>query len=99
MIYIIHMYVGKIERFWQVFPSYFIPFFLLLFYRNKIDYCHQHAFLAFFSSTVVDDNMNGYFVCKNGQNVSWTSVCDGHNQCIDGSDERNCKLFDKWFSQ
>jgi hypothetical protein len=34
--------------------------------------------------------MNNYFVCKNGQNISWTSVCDGHNQCIDGSDERNC---------
>jgi hypothetical protein len=37
--------------------------------------------------------MSAYFVCKNGQNVSWTSVCDGRNQCIDGSDEHNCKLF------
>ncbi|CAF3415573.1 unnamed protein product [Rotaria sp. Silwood1] len=41
-------------------------------------------------STVLDDSMNTYFVCKNGQNVSWTSVCDGRNQCTDGSDERNC---------
>jgi len=41
-------------------------------------------------STVLDDSMSAYFVCKNGQNVSWTSVCDGRNQCTDGSDEHNC---------
>ncbi|UJR35983.1 hypothetical protein I4U23_028723 [Adineta vaga] len=34
--------------------------------------------------------MSTYFVCKNGQQVLWTSVCDGHNQCLDGSDEHNC---------
>ncbi|CAF3470792.1 unnamed protein product [Rotaria sp. Silwood1] len=34
--------------------------------------------------------MNNFFICKNGQNISWTFVCDGYNQCIDGSDERNC---------
>ncbi|CAF1064608.1 unnamed protein product [Adineta steineri] len=34
--------------------------------------------------------MSAFFVCKNGQNVSWDSVCDGRRQCSDGSDERNC---------
>ncbi|CAF3232615.1 unnamed protein product [Rotaria socialis] len=41
-------------------------------------------------STILDDSMNTYFQCKNGQNVLWTSVCDGRNQCTDGSDEHNC---------
>jgi hypothetical protein len=36
--------------------------------------------------------MNKYFTCKNGQNISWTSVCDGYNQCLDGTDERNCNF-------
>ncbi|CAF1139924.1 unnamed protein product [Rotaria sordida] len=34
--------------------------------------------------------MNNFFACKNGQNISWTSVCDGYNQCKDDSDEQNC---------
>ena len=34
--------------------------------------------------------MNRYFLCHNGQNVSWSSVCDGLNQCSDGSDEQQC---------
>jgi hypothetical protein len=42
------------------------------------------------ASAILDDTMNGFFSCKNGQNVSWTSVCDGHHQCTDGSDELNC---------
>ena len=70
-----------------------IPFFF--FQHHKTDYRHKHTFSDFFCSTVVNDSMNEYFVCKNGRNVSWTSVCDGNNQCTDGSDELNCKLFDK----
>jgi len=34
--------------------------------------------------------MSAFFSCKNGQNVTWSSVCDGLNQCKDGSDELNC---------
>ncbi|CAF1660980.1 unnamed protein product, partial [Adineta ricciae] len=41
-------------------------------------------------STIADENMNAYFICRNGQEVSWTAVCDGRSQCLDGSDERNC---------
>jgi len=37
-------------------------------------------------------------MCKNGQNVSWTSVCDGRKHCKDGSDEQSCKFFERKFS-
>jgi hypothetical protein len=42
--------------------------------------------------------MSVSFACRNGQNVSWTSVCDGSSQCKDGSDEQNCTLFEEYFS-
>ena len=38
--------------------------------------------------------MNRYFLCHNGQNVSWSSVCDGSNQCSDGSDEQHCTFYE-----
>lgn len=41
-------------------------------------------------SILLDETMNAHFTCANGQNVSWNFVCDGRNQCIDGSDERHC---------
>ena len=47
--------------------------------------------LFFFFSTALDETMSEYFVCKNGRNVPWSSVCDGRNQCADGSDEQHCK--------
>lgn len=47
----------------------------------------------FHSSFSLIINMNSYFICQNGQNISWTFLCDGYNQCLDGSDERNCDCF------
>ncbi|UJR10080.1 hypothetical protein I4U23_014302 [Adineta vaga] len=40
------------------------------------------------NSSLID--MNRYFICRNGEQISWTSVCDGFFQCLDGSDEQNC---------
>lgn len=64
-----------------------------------ISLIYSNLSLSLCFSTVPDDNMSGYFVCKNGQNVSWTSVCDGRNQCTDGSDERHCKFCSSRFDQ
>lgn len=37
--------------------------------------------------------MNEFFLCENGQNLPWKFVCDGRNQCFDGSDEEHCTAF------